>query len=52
VQVGVVHAHGDHDIEVWSDRMDPNRCAEVIAAELPLVGAVTAFDRLRQRPLR
>jgi chloramphenicol 3-O phosphotransferase len=50
-QVGVVHAHGDHDIEVWSDRMDPNRCAEVIAAELPLIGAVTAFDRLRQRPL-
>lgn len=48
-QVGVVHAHGDFDIEVWSDRMDPNRCAEVIAAELPLVGVVTAFDRLRQR---
>ena len=47
-QIDVVHAHGDFDIEVWSDRMDPTRCAAVIAAELPLVGAVTAFDRLRQ----
>lgn len=49
-QVDAVHAHGDFDIEVWSDRMDPTRCAAVIAAELPLVGMVTAFDRLRQGP--
>jgi chloramphenicol 3-O phosphotransferase len=47
-QADVVHAHGDYDIEVRSDRMDPRRCASLIAAELPLLGEETAFDRLRQ----
>lgn len=47
-QAEVVHSHRDNDIEVWSDRMDPGQCAAVIAAELPLVGPVTAFERLQQ----
>ncbi|MET8453942.1 chloramphenicol phosphotransferase [Streptomyces sp. NPDC005209] len=51
LQYGLVHEHGDYDIECDTTTADPRECAELIKKFLPGRPAPTAFTRLRARYL-
>ncbi|MFG2312915.1 chloramphenicol phosphotransferase CPT family protein [Streptomyces sp. NPDC048566] len=50
-QYGLVHAHGDYDLECDTSTASPHECAQRIKAFLPHRPIPTAFTRLRQRHL-
>ena len=50
VQMGRVHEHGLYDITVHTDAMGAVDAAKVIVSELPRLGQVRAFERLRPAP--
>ncbi|MFJ5644462.1 chloramphenicol phosphotransferase CPT family protein [Streptomyces sp. NPDC093223] len=50
-QYGLVHAHGDYDLECDTSTANPHECAQRIKAFLPHRQRPTAFTRLRQRHL-
>lgn len=49
LQYGLVHAHGDYDLECDTSAESPRACAERIRDFLPHRPAPTAFSRLRAR---
>ncbi|MEV5608867.1 AAA family ATPase [Streptomyces sp. NPDC052225] len=49
LQFGLVHRHGDYDLEIDTGALDPRACAERIKAFLPRRPTLTAFTRLRRR---
>ncbi|MEW2514520.1 AAA family ATPase [Streptomyces sp. NPDC046870] len=50
-QYGLVHRHGDYDLECDTSTMSPRECAQRIKQFLPQLPRPNAFTRLRRRYL-